>query len=104
MALRFLGRNLRRPWVTASVVAAAGGAGVSVAAEKGYIDWSSVGIVRFGRAFFAVSTLICGTFQESVNWDFNLYWNVCDVSHLSTIELLSEKIVLFMVSYFKYDQ
>lgn len=58
MALRFLGSRLRRPWVALSVCGAVGGAGIAIATDVGYIDWSSVGAVRFGRAFFSAGAIV----------------------------------------------
>lgn len=63
MALGFLRSGLRRPWMTLSLLGGVGGAGVAIATDRGYIDWSSVGIVRFGRAFFSVSFLLCVSFN-----------------------------------------
>ena len=63
MALGFLRSGLRRPWMTLSLLGVAGGAGVTIATDRGYIDWSSVGVVRFGRAFFSVSFILSFLFN-----------------------------------------
>ncbi|XP_041469511.1 aarF domain-containing protein kinase 1-like [Lytechinus variegatus] len=58
MALRYLRNGFRRPWMTLSILGGAGGAGVAIATDQGYIDWSSVGVVRFGRAFFSAGAIV----------------------------------------------
>ncbi|XP_071486995.1 aarF domain-containing protein kinase 1-like [Diadema antillarum] len=58
MAAKLIRSSLRNPWVTGSLLGVTGGIGVTVATKQGYIDWSSVGIVRFGRAFFAAGAIV----------------------------------------------